>query len=343
MPNKPQPAPKRLRVLFSSAGRRVSLIQAFCRAADDLGVELITHAADCHPMAPALQVVDTSVMVPPVTTGRYCDCLLEYCRTHAIDAVVPLIDPELLPLSEARERFAAQGTQVVVSAPQVIRISRDKARTSQYLREKGFAAPRVLTARELEAPTFPLFIKPKSGSSSLGAHKIETPQALTYYRSLSPDSIVQEFVPGVEYTVDVFAGFDGRPRCAVPRRRLEVRGGEVSKGQTVRHERMMRESCRLVEALGGCQGVITVQCFLTPADEIVFIEINPRFGGGVPLSIRAGADSPRWILELLLGRDPEIGWANWTDGLLMLRYDRGIFLPATDLRQATETTAVSAD
>jgi carbamoyl-phosphate synthase large subunit len=90
---------------------------------------------------------------------------------------------------------------------------------------------------------------------------------------------------------------------------------------------MMAEHCRLVDLLGGCRGMITIQCFLTPRDEIVFIEINPRFGGGVPLSIRAGADSPRWLLELLLGREPEIEMAGWRDGLFMLRYDEGIFVP----------------
>ena len=80
-------------------------------------------------------------------------------------------------------------------------------------------------------------------------------------------------------------------------------------------------------------GMMTIQCFLTPADEIVFIEINARFGGGVPLSIRAGADSPRWILELLLGREPSISMDGWTDGMLMLRYDRGIFVLSEDLAQ----------
>jgi len=82
----------------------------------------------------------------------------------------------------------------------------------------------------------------------------------------------------------------------------------------------------LVEALGDCQGMITVQCFLTPDNRIVFIEINPRFGGGVPLSIRAGADSPRWLLEMLMGRVPVITMDGWTSGLMMLRYDEGVFV-----------------
>jgi len=329
-------AAKPIRLLFTSAGRRVSLIQEFHRAAGDLGIGLQIHAVDRQPTAPALQVADETVLVPGVETEDYCDRLLDYCRQHEIHALIPLIDPELRPLAEARERFAEAGTRVIISSPEVVRISMDKIRTNNFLRHHGFLTPSILTEQELASPTFPLFMKPKIGSSSLGAHKIDTPQDLTYYRSINPDSIIQEFIEGVEYTVDVFADFQGRPRCAVPRRRHEVRGGEVSKGQTVRNQRMMQEHCRLVELLDGCQGMMTIQCFLTPNDEIVFIEINPRFGGGVPLSIRAGADSPRWILELLLGREPSISMDGWTDSMLMLRYDRGIFVLPEDLAQEVD-------
>ena len=334
---KAEPTPKQgragkpLRLLFTSAGRRVSLIREFRRAAQEINVNLQIHAADQQSMAPALQVADESFIVPAVTTNDYGARLATYCREHQIDALIPLIDPELQPLADARDSLAANGTRVIISSPEVVRIAVDKIRTNEFLRRHGFLTPTILAEEELASPTFPLFLKPKIGSSSLGAHKIATRADLTYYRNLNPESIVQEFVEGVEYTVDVFADFDGRPRCAVPRLRHEVRGGEVSKGQAVRHRPMMKESCRLVEILGGCRGVITIQCFLTPADDIVFIEINPRFGGGVPLSIKAGADSPRWILELLLGREPDISVDGWTDGLLMLRYDRGIFTRLEDL------------
>ncbi len=322
---------KRINLLFTSAGRRVSLIKQFRRAANDLGIKVGIHAADVQAMAPALQIANECLLAPAISAGNYCDVLVDYCRQHEIDALIPLIDPELQPLSRHRERFAEVGTRVIISSPEVIDISIDKVRTNAFLRENGFLTPRILTGDELASAPLPLFTKPRIGSSSLGAHKIETPEDLAYFRSVNPDSIVQDFIPGVEYTVDVFADFDGRPRCAVPRRRHEVRGGEVSKSEAVKHQEMMRQHCRLVEVLGGCVGVMTIQCFLTPDDEIVFIEINPRFGGGVPLSIQAGADSPRWLLELLLGCDPDISPDAWTDRLLMLRYDEGIFVRTAEL------------
>ena len=313
-------------LVFTCVGRRVSLLQEFRRAAVDLDTQLTIHAADYSKLAPALKVADKTVDVPKVDSPDYVPHLIDYCRRHDIHGLIPLIDPELLPLAQAKERFARIGTRLIVSWPEVVGICMDKGLTGEFLLKHGFKTPHILTPEELQSPEFPLFVKPRCGSASIEAHKVPDHKALSYYIHNLSDIIVQEFIEGTEYTVDVFADFDGRPRCAVPRERMAVLAGEVSKGRVVKNPRIMEESCRLVEALGGCEGLITVQCFLTPRDEIVFTEINPRFGGGVPLSIRAGADSPRWLLELLMGRQPTVAMRGWTDGLIMLRYDREIFV-----------------
>ena len=321
---------RRYRLLFTSVGRRVELLREFRRAAEDLGVLLELHAMDCQPIAPGLLVADFNEVVPPIGQG-YIDRLLEYCAENSIDALVPLIDPDLQPLSDARSRFAEAGTRLVMPDAEVIRISLDKVLTSQFLLQHGFRTPRILTESELATAKPPLFIKPRSGSSSRGAFKIDTPEALKYYRGTYPNSVIEEFVEGQEYTVDVFCDFAGEPLCAVPRARLEVRGGEVSKSLTVEHEQMIAENLRLARQLKGCKGMMTVQCFLNPAGEVVFTEINSRFGGGVPLSIRAGADSPRWLLELLLGRKPSVPMGCWTEQMLMLRYDSAFFRTTQEL------------
>lgn len=334
---KPLMPPGPLNILFTSVGRRVSLQQEFRRAAADLGIQLIIHAADCNELAPALDAADKSFRVPRVDSADYIPCLLDYCRKNNISALIPLIDPELLPLSETQDEFAGIGTQVIISSEEVVKICTDKGLTGKFFVAKGFRTPHILTPEEIQSPQFPLFIKPRHGSASIETHKLTTQDDLSYYTHLLSDMIVQEFIEGTEYTVDVFADFDGRAQCAVPRRRLAVRAGEISKGQVEKNAQIMEVSCRVVEALGGCKGPITVQCFLTPQEEIVLTEINPRFGGGVPLSIRAGADSPRWILELLLGRQPTMAMRGWSDGLVMLRYDQEIFVKSED-QSANQTT-----
>ncbi len=130
---------------------------------------------------------------------------------------------------------------------------------------------------------------------------------------------------GEEYTVDAFVDFDGKVRSVVPRLRLETRAGEVSKGMTVKNISIIETTRRVAEQLPGALGCLTIQCFLTPAGDLKYIEINPRFGGGFPLSIAAGADFPRWIIEMMLGRDPVIELDGWQDGTVMLRYDDAVF------------------
>ncbi len=122
------------------------------------------------------------------------------------------------------------------------------------------------------------------------------------------------------------ADFPGKVRCVVPRLRIETRAGEISKGITVKNPLLIAAGKTVVEALPGAVGCITVQCFLTPDDQIKFIEINPRFGGGFPLSFEAGADFPRWIIEMMLGREADISIDGWKDGVVMLRYDDAIFV-----------------
>jgi len=115
-------------------------------------------------------------------------------------------------------------------------------------------------------------------------------------------------------------------RCVVPRKRIEVRAGEVSKGQVIKDPRIMSEAAMLVETLGAGPGVITLQLFLTDDNRVKFIEINPRFGGGAPLSIKAGANFPKWILQEASGKKPNIRFDGFEDDLIMLRYDGEVWL-----------------
>jgi carbamoyl-phosphate synthase large subunit len=323
---------KTLNILLTCIGRRVALLEAFRRAMADLGVKGRVIAADHSPLAAAFHLADERLLVPSIEGPGYVDTLVDVCRRQEIGLVVPLIDWELPALSEAHERFRAIGTRLVLSSHRVVETCRDKLRTFDFLKARGFDTPEVLAYEQALAGPFPLFMKPRYGSSAKDVHPIPDRAALEFYHHASVESVIQEFVRGDEHTVDVYAGLDGVPRVAVPRRRLEVRGGEVSKARTVRHSQIIGQSLRLVGALAECVGVVTIQCFLLPDGRIKFIEINPRFGGGVPLAIEAGADFPRWLIEEHLGRKPDIRPEAWQDGLVMLRYDSAVYRRAEELR-----------
>ncbi len=160
----------------------------------------------------------------------------------------------------------------------------------------------------------------------MGNYIIHTKEELYTLGRRVNDPIVQEFVEGTEHTMDVYTGFDGEPRCVVPRKRMEVRTGEVSKALIVKDRDIMETGAKVARSLGECRGVVTVQCMVSESGRICTIEINPRFGGGAPLAIEAGADFPKWILMEQLGQKPRITMGGFRDDVAMLRYDESVFL-----------------
>jgi carbamoyl-phosphate synthase large subunit len=322
---------KRINILFTCVGRRVALVGAFQRAARELNLSCATVGADVNPLSPGLYVCDQSVITRPIIDQGYITQLLEIVQDQKIDLIIPTIDTELFHLAEHREQFEQLGARVLISSPEVISVCEDKRNAYRFLREHHFDTPQTRELAEVrgEELTFPVFLKPWDGSASRGSTVVRSREEFDYVARRIPNCLLQEHVVGQEYTCDVYVDFAGEVRCVVPRKRIETRSGEVSKSQTVRLPEMMEACRRLVQTLGAGPGVITIQCFLTSDNAIKFIEINPRFGGGVILSIQAGADFPRWILSEMTGQSSEIEFEGWRDSLYMLRYDEAVWVDAS--------------
>jgi carbamoyl-phosphate synthase large subunit len=315
-------------ILFTSAGRRVALIRHFSRALRQLQLDGNICAADASDQSPAFHITDRSYLVPRVDSTGYIPRLLDICSQEQIGIVVPLIDTELAVLAENRHRFASIGAQVIVSDPDVIAIGMHKTETCAFFKRTGVDTPEIYSSEDIEQGRYhlPLMVKPDDGSASKMVFKAETHEQLAFFRSYVPHAIVQEFIDGNEYTLDVFTDLGGKVRCVVPRLRIEVRAGEVSKGLIVKDKRIISLGRKVGECLPGARGCITLQCIVSQQGVIKMIEINPRFGGGAPLSIEAGADMPAWVIQLAMGR--EIGNVEhaYRDGLMMLRYDDALFV-----------------
>lgn len=305
------------------------MIRAFRRAGARLGIKLEIHGADTSRLTPGGHHVDRCHRVAPISR-RHAGDLLAIVKRHKIDLLIPLIDSELQLIADAEPAFRTAGCTALISSPDVVRVCRDKLATYDTLRGAKIDTPQTWSwqaALQRKRHRFPYFLKPRAGSAAMGNYRIDTLDELSVLGRRVPDAIVQEFVAGVEHTLDVYTDPDGTPRCAVPRRRIEVRSGEVSKALIVKDAKIMDVGMDVARALGHCRGVITVQCIVTPRGRIRVIEINPRFGGGVPLAIRAGADFPRWILMELLDRRPRINPTAFQGDVAMLRFDDSVFLP----------------
>lgn len=314
-------------ILLTSAGRRNQLIDCFRASARELGVDVRFIATDLNPhLSSACAVADRSFSVPRCTDPAYIEAVLAICREEKVDLVVPTIDPELTPLSRNQAAFAALGARVAISSPDVTMLAHDKHATSRVLGAAGVPVPRTVWLRDfLQNPqqlVWPVIAKPNAGSASVG---IVRPQVTEDLMELPVDDyIVQEQWVGREYTVNIFVDQRGCLRCAVPHLRIEVRGGEVSKGRTERRPDLAHAAEKLVAALPGARGPLCFQAIVRPDGAFCVFEINARFGGGYPLAHQAGATFTRWLLEERLGRDVS-AHDNWEHDLTMLRYDSAVF------------------
>jgi len=322
-------AGKSLNVLFTCIGRRVSLLNSFRQAAKTLGIKACFMGTDVTELAPALQLCDKRFLVRPISSTGYTKDLLRIVKTCKVRLLIPTIDTDLLVLAENKPKFAKIGCHVLVSDPKVVKICQDKRKTAKFLKKNSFGAPWTIAARTALAKNrldWPLIAKPSDGAAGKEVTIVKNRQELMFFSKRIPNCIVQEFIKGTEYTCDVFIDFDMNVRCVVPRKRLEVRAGEVSKAQVVKNHQIMNTAAMVAKKLEAGPGVITSQAFLTAQREMVFTDINPRFGGGVPLAIKAGADFPKWILQQLIGRKPTIEFDGFKDRLTMLRYDHEVWL-----------------
>ncbi len=312
-----------MNILFTGVGRRIELLQAFHNAALVLNKELKIYGADMAGTAPALAYCDYTRRVVAMKDVEYIDNLIQICTDDKIDLLIPTIDTDLLILSENKDKFAAIGTRVLVSEPDKIRVCRDKNNTGEFFVDCGLYAPMPVNEWKLYHGDFPAFIKPKDGSSSINAYKVENEEELKLYASQIPDYIVQPFVDGKEYTIDIFCDWNGIPISIVPRERIQVRAGEVLKTKIDLDQTMIEESQKLCAAFKPC-GPLTVQLIRDKNTGIdYYIEINPRFGGGAPLSMKAGARSAEALLKMLDNEKVEY-CTDIADGAVYSRFDQSV-------------------
>ena len=311
-------------ILITSAGRRVSLVSYFQKEIGRLVAEdCKVFTTDLFPeMSPACIISDKSFKVGKFSDKDYIPSLLKLCLDNNVKLVIPTIDTELILLSEAKALFLENGINVIVSDKSFIECCNDKRKTNEFFKENNLKVPLEYNSFN---PKFPLFIKPIDGSGSKDLYYAENESQLNPSLKERDDLIWMEYLGPKyykEYTLDLYYNKNGRLMTAVPRVRLKVIGGETNQGITDKNQVLMSFLQKKLALLEGVNGCITLQLFLHKENNSIYgIEINPRFGGGYPLSYLSGANFPEYIIkEYLLGEVLEYTDA-WDDKTLLVRYN----------------------
>lgn len=314
-------------ILITSVGKRVALTNYFKETLLRFYPKAKVYTADMKPeMAPAGYVSDGCFKVPRVTDPTYPQALLDLCMENEVGMIIPTIDTELLLLADIKEKFDKHGIHVIVSDTAFVALCRDKRNTGKFLEQHGIRTPKPIDKHH---PTFPMFAKPYDGSLSANLHYIRSAEDLTQDLLDDPKLLFMEYIDRKvykEFTVDMYYGRDHYVKCIVPRERIAIRSGEINKGRTAKNEilRFLKERLNYIE---GCVGCICAQFFFHPETlDIVGIEINPRFGGGYPLTHMCGGNFPELLIREYFMNESINYFENWRDGMLMLRYDEAIFV-----------------
>jgi carbamoyl-phosphate synthase large subunit len=311
-------------VLITAASRRVALVEAFKRALARSGGGRVI-VTDINPLSPAVHVADRAYLVPLSDAPEYLDEIASICDAEAVQLLVPTIDDELELFAAARGRFLARGVRVAVSPPATAALCNDKFSTCTHLRARGVAAAETFLPDAVPADVrYPLFVKPRVGRGGLGAYQARTPRELAFFLEYVASPVVQEYLAGPEFTIDVLCDFDGRVLSIVPRERVVIRAGVIDRGRTSKSSALIDLGRACADALTFA-GPINIQCRVVDGRPVVF-EINPRFSGGIPLTIAAGADFPRLLLDLARGVHVETAIGAFTPDFWMTSYEASIFL-----------------
>ena len=313
-----------LAILFLNAGRRVELIRAFRQSATRVGIDLCVITTDIQGLAPALYEGDRRYLLPRSRDANFLEQLCALCLKEHVALIIPLIDPDLPVMARYKSDIAKTGTRVLVSNEDIIAICRDKESTGRFLAKMAYRQRITFLLMRQCNPHFHYSLNQRMGVSSINTFLVNNSAELEFFAHYIPNPLIQEYLEGEEYTIDVYSDWNGVPLLAIPRKRLKVRGGEISVGCIERNAEL-ELLCLNVARILGTMGPINIQTIRTARGFIV-TEINPRFGGGCPLSIAAGAPMPEWTICLAQGLSIDSSGIIIENEMMMMRFDESHFL-----------------
>jgi carbamoyl-phosphate synthase large subunit len=322
---------KRINVLITAASRRVPLVRAFRAAVEKFGKGRVI-TTDINPLSPALYFGHKHHIVPLTTDRHYIPILESICDAEDVNLIIPTIDDELPIFGRALGRWDQLGIAVAVSSEKTSNTCNDKYEMYRFCQTHGIETPKTRLAEDVDFSElrYPVYVKPRFGRGSVNVFAVSNEAQLRLFLNYVPDAIVQDNLPGTEFTIDVLSDFNARVISIVPRERLVIRAGVSDKGVTRKTEEVMSFARNLAERLK-IIGPANIQCKWDGA-EVSLIEVNPRFSGGIPLTIASGADFAAWLVQLTAGVEvrPQIG--KFQDGLTMMSFEESIFVSESDLK-----------
>ncbi|MBH1965373.1 MAG: ATP-grasp domain-containing protein [Comamonadaceae bacterium] len=313
-----------MRILLTGAGGP-SAISVWKSLRDDHQIFM----ADMDPKATGLYLVpaDQRLVVPRGDSPSFVDHTYEACRSLGIELLICTVDAELAPLAHAQARFEAIGVRLPLSPLPALELCRDKLGLLDKL--KGVVPVPDYTVVDADTQNkphvFPMFAKPRVSAGSRGATVIADAGEL---RALPQDGsyLLQELLPGDEYSVDVYLKADGAAIAAVPRVRMKTDSGIAVAARTVHDQDVIDAAIRAAQT-AGIRYVANVQFKRAADGQANLLEINPRFPGTLPLTAEAGVDLPNLLVAEVSGQSMPTGLLPFRERMVVRYWSEQFFDP----------------
>lgn len=323
-----------MNILFCSVGRRGELIKNF-RQSMSSGSRII--ATDNSRYAPAIYLADKAYLVPRIDDPAYVDTLLDICKKENINAMTTFIDPEIELLAKNRERFEAIGVEVLAPYEKTAGLCFDKYEMFKYLRERSI--PTVMTwgcIEDFDAAlaagevNLPVFVKPRTGSGSVGARRIDSYTELCCAMKENPGLIIQELMRCTDLDADVYIDtISHKAVSAFSKKKIETRIGGASKTISFKDAALFEFIEKIVSAFK-FNGPVDMDFFYKDGTYYLS-EINPRFGGAYLHAYGAGVDFIKLIENNLRGEENRPVFGDYDEGVVMMMYDSVVIRKADEL------------
>ena len=274
-------------------------------------------AVDCDASAVGLRLADESFVGPRSKDPNFVETLIDAASNRGVDAIISTVAEELGVLSDSQDSFTAAGIAHWFPSRSAVDACVDKWLFAQTL--SGTKVPVPATGLSEDGIPGPWIVKPRFGRGSRDVFSVDDPQDFPWVLAHVPEPIVQSRLSGREFTADGLIGPSGELWGCVPRWRTETKAGISTKGETFLHagvNDLVEETARAV----GLTGPICLQGFLDDDDRLGLVEVNPRFSGGLPLSLAAGCDLVGQYLAVMLGHPVDLARLVPRGGVTMLRY-----------------------
>lgn len=314
---------EKIKILRSAVGSMPSwgLIEELQKA----GVEVI--GLDSNPLSFGLFLLKRSYVVPEGDDPNFIKEIIKIIDEERPDAILSGPESELIPLSRNKKIIEAKGTRLLCPDYEYIECCADKIKINKVFEDIGIPAPEAF---DLDAVKFPCLIKPRFGRGSSDIYRADNKKELDFYIKKVAEPVIQEFVYGDEYTVDILADKEGNVLSAVPRLRIRTESGISVKGKTIYDKEIIDYCVKIAKALR-LFGPSCVQC-IRNKNGVKFIEVNTRFGGGSVLSIKADPTIIPNLIRLVKGEKIEPG-KGFKEGLLMMRYYSEAFISEEGIKK----------